>query len=73
MAAPDCSARVAVNLSPRQLQRKDFPRRVAAVLSETGLDPRWLELELTETALMNNLDLAPATLSELVAGGFASP
>ena len=61
--------RVAVNLSARQLQHKDFPQRVAAILQETGLDPRWLELELTETALMNNLDQAPAVLSQIVAQG----
>ena len=61
--------RVAVNLSPLQLQQRDFSRRVVSILKETGLDPRWLELELTETALMNNLDIAPATLAELVAQG----
>ncbi|MEP7364545.1 MAG: EAL domain-containing protein [Acidobacteriota bacterium] len=64
-------ARIAVNLSARQLQQKDFPRRVMSILSETGLDPRWLELELTETALMSNLDLAPATLSQLVSKGIS--
>ena len=62
-------ARIAVNLSARQLQQKDFPKRVMSILGETGLDPRWLELELTETALMSNLDLAPATLSQLVSKG----
>ncbi len=61
--------RMAVNLSPLQLQQRDFSQRVVSILKETGLDPHWLELELTETALMNNLDLAPVTLAELVAQG----
>ena len=61
--------RIAVNLSARQLQQKDFPKRVMSILDETGLDPRRLELELTETALMNNLDMAPATLTQLVSKG----
>lgn len=48
--------RVAVNLSGHQLQQKGFAPMVATVLKETGLDPKWLELELTESTMMENTE-----------------
>ena len=50
--------RVAVNLSPRQLHRPDLPGLVQAVLSSTGLAAHRLELEITETALFDDLGAA---------------
>jgi diguanylate cyclase (GGDEF)-like protein/PAS domain S-box-containing protein len=61
--------RMAVNLSARQLQQKEFPQTVLRILKETNLPSQWLELELTETALMDSLDRAPATLEQLGALG----
>ncbi len=61
--------RMAVNLSPRQLQEKDFPERVLRILDETSLRPNLLELELTETALMDNLDRVSPSLQSLGAKG----
>ncbi|MEO8049355.1 MAG: GGDEF and EAL domain-containing protein [Acidobacteriota bacterium] len=61
--------RMAVNLSPRQLGQKDFPQTVLNILDETKLHSKWLELELTESALMDNLDHAPAALERLGASG----
>jgi EAL domain-containing protein (putative c-di-GMP-specific phosphodiesterase class I) len=57
--------RVAVNLSAVQLGRRDFARKVQKVLAETGLEPKYLELELTESVEIP--DPAPATgiMSEL--------
>ena len=46
--------RVAVNLSVRQLLQKDFAASVEAVLADTGLAPHLLELEITESTLMEN-------------------
>lgn len=46
--------RMAVNLSPSQLRRPEFLSRLQAVLSETDLDPRLLEVELTESAFMQH-------------------
>jgi EAL domain-containing protein (putative c-di-GMP-specific phosphodiesterase class I) len=43
---------VNVNLSPKQLQQPDLVESVAAVLAETGLDPCYLVLEITETVMM---------------------
>ena len=46
--------RVSVNVSALQLLRGDFPAAVARVIEDTGLHPRTLELELTETVIMAN-------------------
>jgi diguanylate cyclase (GGDEF)-like protein/PAS domain S-box-containing protein len=61
--------RVAVNLSPRQLQNSGFARSVELLLQREGLAPEWLELELTETAVMENLEEAAATISALQESG----
>lgn len=47
---------VAVNLSARQFRRHDLVAFVAEVLTETGLPPHLLELEITESSLMHNVD-----------------
>jgi len=44
---------LAVNLSPREFQRADIPRRIAEVLAESGVPAEKLELEITESALMD--------------------
>jgi diguanylate cyclase (GGDEF)-like protein len=46
--------RVAVNLSARQLRAPDFIARVAAIIAETGIQADLLELELTESILMDS-------------------
>ncbi|WP_338848628.1 EAL domain-containing protein [Massilia sp. W12] len=46
--------RVAVNLSVKQLLQKDFASTVESVLASTGLPPHALELEITESTLMEN-------------------
>jgi len=60
---------VSVNLSVRQLKQQGFVDSVQRVLTETGLEPRWLEFELTESALMETMDAAPTTLGELAEMG----
>jgi EAL domain-containing protein (putative c-di-GMP-specific phosphodiesterase class I) len=51
------SMRVAVNISARQLlDPREFLRYVQQVLDETGLDPRNLELEMTESLLLQNVE-----------------
>jgi diguanylate cyclase (GGDEF)-like protein/PAS domain S-box-containing protein len=57
--------RIAVNLSPRQFQQSDLRDVVARALEESGLDPRLLELEITESTAMRNTDRTIATLAEL--------
>ncbi|WP_298269878.1 EAL domain-containing protein [Geobacter sp.] len=50
---------IAVNLSPRQLQQGDLVATVRGALQESGLDPRWLVLEVTESIMM---DCAESTI-----------
>jgi diguanylate cyclase (GGDEF)-like protein len=57
--------RVAVNLSGHQFNQPQLSRLVAEILSETELDSSYLELEVTESSLMQNPEAAIATLSEL--------
>jgi len=62
-------ARVSVNLSARVFQQRDIAKLVMQVLDETGLEPRYLELELTESAIMRNAEEAVSMLNELSALG----
>ncbi len=57
--------RVAVNLSVRQFQQPLLLNIVSQTLQETGLSPQFLELEITETIAMHNVELTKAILSEL--------
>jgi diguanylate cyclase (GGDEF)-like protein/PAS domain S-box-containing protein len=57
--------RVAVNLSPRQFTQKGLAQSIAAILSETGLEARFLELELTESMVMTDVDHAITILRDL--------
>jgi diguanylate cyclase (GGDEF)-like protein/PAS domain S-box-containing protein len=57
--------RVAVNLSVRQFQQPLLLNIVSQTLQETGLSPQFLDLEITETIAMQNVELTKAILSEL--------
>jgi diguanylate cyclase (GGDEF)-like protein/PAS domain S-box-containing protein len=59
------SMRVSVNLSPRQFQHADLGKVVAAALEESGLEPRFLELEITESTAMLNMERTILTLAGL--------
>jgi diguanylate cyclase (GGDEF)-like protein/PAS domain S-box-containing protein len=59
---------VAVNLSGRQLNQ-DFPALVSRVLAETGLHAENLELELTESVLLDSMERAPAVLEDVARKG----
>ena len=61
--------RVAVNLSPVQFRDKLLAKTIADVLEATGLDPARLELEITETVLIEDEERTFATLSRLRAIG----
>ncbi|HYL19996.1 MAG TPA: EAL domain-containing protein [Burkholderiales bacterium] len=58
--------KVAVNISPRQLiHPKEFSRSISRILNATGLDPRFLELEMTESLLVQNAEENIAVLRKL--------
>jgi EAL domain-containing protein (putative c-di-GMP-specific phosphodiesterase class I) len=61
--------RIAVNISAVELRARDFVAGVRTILTETGLDPRCLELELTETFLMQDSKSTVAVLQALKAMG----
>ena len=60
---------VAVNVSPLQFRRTDFADVVERTLAETKFDPARLELELTESVLLGNVDTAEAGMLRLKALG----
>ena len=57
--------RCAVNLSPRQLRHPRFVERVEEILAETGARPEWLELEITENAVMEDVHQAMRVMDQL--------
>jgi EAL domain-containing protein (putative c-di-GMP-specific phosphodiesterase class I) len=61
--------RMAVNMSSAQLHRPGLLAAVAGVLDDTGLDPDYLELELTETAAMQDPDQVGEVLRRLRRSG----
>jgi EAL domain-containing protein (putative c-di-GMP-specific phosphodiesterase class I) len=60
---------VAVNVSPLQFRRTDFVDVVERILAETEFDPSRLELEVTESTLLGNVDSAEAAMLRLKALG----
>jgi EAL domain-containing protein (putative c-di-GMP-specific phosphodiesterase class I) len=56
---------MSVNLSARQLQSPTIVADVRAALEETGIDPSTLTLEVTESAMMKNIELSVLRLREL--------
>jgi len=59
------SVRMAVNLSAKQFKDENLSQIVLSALHDTGLDPRLLELELTEGTLMDDAKATMATLEQL--------
>jgi diguanylate cyclase len=63
------AARMAVNVSGRQLAQRGFPEMVASILRDTGLPTELLELEITESVVMQNEAWTEQVLKELKAIG----
>jgi diguanylate cyclase (GGDEF)-like protein/PAS domain S-box-containing protein len=66
---PDGPLRMSINLSVKQLQHSDVVADVRDALDDAGLEPELLTLEITETVVMADTDLAVARLAELKALG----
>lgn len=56
---------LSVNLSPREFHRSDLADRIARILNETGLEPRFLELEFTEDVIARDAEAGIAALKRL--------
>ncbi|TWT26467.1 EAL domain-containing protein [Planomicrobium sp. CPCC 101110] len=63
--------KMCVNISTIQLQHPNFVQTVKTVLEETGLDAKWLELEVTESILMEDTKLLKESLTNLKALGLS--
>jgi diguanylate cyclase (GGDEF)-like protein len=57
--------KISVNVSPRQFQQEGFAETIAQILSETAIDPSTLQLEITETSIMQSAGQAVRLLAEL--------
>lgn len=62
---------VAVNLSAAQFQQKDLADKLITIVNETGLDPGFLNLEVTESSIMSNPAAAAHELSALRENGMS--
>jgi len=63
--------KVAVNLSGRQFTDRQLLEKIAKTLEETGLDPPYLELEITESTIMNDIESTISVLEKLSEMGMA--
>lgn len=57
--------RVAVNLSGRQFQQQNLVKTIAKVLEDTGLNPEYLEIEITESIAVQDVDFTISVLQSL--------
>ena len=60
---------VGVNLSPKQFFHPDIANIISNVLNDTGLNPSYLELEITETIIMDNTEMTASILNKIKATG----
>jgi EAL domain-containing protein (putative c-di-GMP-specific phosphodiesterase class I) len=63
------SLAIAINVSALQFRQRAFPERLRSIISNAGIDPESLHVELTESALMQNVDEAIAILNKIKALG----
>ena len=67
LGIPPC---IAVNISPHQLRHPRFADQLQATLDATGAKAEWFELEITEHAMMDDVDHAISVIEELACLGF---
>ncbi|WP_427157798.1 EAL domain-containing protein [Aliinostoc sp. HNIBRCY26] len=60
---------IAVNLSPKQFRQPNLVETVAQILAETGLEPQYLELEITESTAIEDIEFTKKVLYDLEAMG----
>jgi EAL domain-containing protein (putative c-di-GMP-specific phosphodiesterase class I) len=63
--------RLAINVAAQQLEQPDFAESIQAIVDEAGLTPDCIELELTESGLMANVERAIGIMATLKDAGFA--
>ncbi|HEY0846361.1 MAG TPA: EAL domain-containing protein [Noviherbaspirillum sp.] len=60
---------IAINVSPLQFRQRSFAETLGGIISSTGIDPSFLEIEVTESAIMENIDEAVEILNRIKALG----
>lgn len=60
---------IGVNLSPKQFYHPDITNMISNVLKDTGLNPKYLEFEITESTVMNNIEIAADILNNIRSTG----
>jgi EAL domain-containing protein (putative c-di-GMP-specific phosphodiesterase class I) len=56
---------MAANISPRQFHQPGLAEQVKSILQETGMEPRFLEIEITESTIMTDMERAIRTMREI--------
>lgn len=64
--------KISVNISALQLLHSKFILNLKNILKDTGLEPKWLELEITESVLLNKEEQAAKTLEKLKSMGITT-
>lgn len=62
---------VAVNISPCQFQDEDFADKAIHIIEQTGIPPSYLEFEITESSIMQNMEKTIAVLDKLCSKGIS--
>ena len=62
---------VSINVSSLQLEREDFVGELDAIIAEAGVAPEYIELEITETEIMKDIEASLAKLEELTSKGIS--
>lgn len=62
---------IAINISARQFQHRHFIAQLQSALERTGISPQLIELEITESLIMQNVDYSIATMKRLKELGFS--
>ena len=60
-----CDVRIAINLSAKQFTQKGLSENIVAILDETAVDPKMIEIEVTESTIMNRQTHVMETMSKL--------
>ncbi|MBU8905320.1 EAL domain-containing protein [Desertibacillus haloalkaliphilus] len=60
---------ISINVSPNRLLMPGFVSDVFAVIKNTGIDPKWIELEITEETIIKNIETAKSVVKELKEAG----
>ncbi len=63
--------RVSINLSTTQFRQKDLIKSIRSIVEQSNVSPQQLEFEITESVLMQDIDLNTAVLEQMVEMGFS--